>query len=535
MSYQVLYRAWRPNTFSEICGQDAIVRTLRRQVITGHIAHAYLFCGSRGTGKTTAAKVFARAINCRHPVNGDPDGTCDICKALQAETCMDVVEIDAASNNSVDDVRDMSEHIQYPPSMAKYRVYIIDEAHMLSKAALNALLKTLEEPPRHAVFILVTTEPQALLATTRSRCQRFDFRRISVPVMVERMHTVLKGIGREAEEEALHEIARAAEGALRDALSLLDSCLAFTDGILTLSLTQNVLGTAGRRTMFEFADALIDFDAGRALRIIGEAAEGGSDPSVFLRDATAHIRGLLLAAAAGDVTDLMDITPEDAARLSEQAGRTTQEHLSRLGELFLQSEADMKWISRPRTLLELLAVRACHPEKEEAAGENERLERIEKLLEKGVTVNAPAKPDKEKKTQGAAEKGARPAAGGSSAEPETPADTPPEEYLNAIAALKGSHPPLAPMLEHLRFLHLEGDTVTAEVSRSHSMAFRVLERQKAAVEEALAAAFGRPLKLNLCMPRAAAAQGEPGPSGISRKSIEDVLDAFGRDKIKYTD
>ena len=190
MSYQVLYRAWRPDTFSEICGQDAVTRTLRRQVVSGHIAHAYLFCGTRGTGKTTASKVLARAINCLHPVDGDPCGECEICKMLKSETCMDVVEIDAASNNGVDEIRDLREKVKFPPAVTKYKVYIVDEVHMLSTGAFNALLKTLEEPPEHAVFILATTEPHRLPATILSRCQRFDFHRISVDVIVARLKAI---------------------------------------------------------------------------------------------------------------------------------------------------------------------------------------------------------------------------------------------------------------------------------------------------------------------------------------------------------
>ena len=265
MSYQALYRAWRPGTFTEICGQDAITRTLKRQVMSGHIAHAYLFCGTRGTGKTTAAKVLSRAINCLNPKDGDPCRECEICRALQQENCMDVIEIDAASNNGVDEIRDLREKIKYPPAVTRYKVYIIDEVHMLSTGAFNALLKTLEEPPKHAVFILATTEPQKLPATILSRCQRFDFHRISVETIVDRLMVVLGGIGRTAEEDALYEIARAAEGAMRDALSLLDVCLSYTDGEVTGSLARDVLGTAGRSAMFEFTDALIKGDAGGAL------------------------------------------------------------------------------------------------------------------------------------------------------------------------------------------------------------------------------------------------------------------------------
>ena len=329
--------------------------------------------------------MLARAINCLHPVDGDPCGECEICKALKSETCMDVVEIDAASNNGVDEIRDLREKVKFPPSVTKYKVYIIDEVHMLSTGAFNALLKTLEEPPEHVVFILATTEPHRLPATILSRCQRFDFHRISVDVIVARLKVVLAGVGRAAEEDALLEIARAAEGAMRDALSLLDSCLSYTDGTVTLPLARDVLGTAGLSFMFDFADALAAFDAGRALTLIDEALSRGADPQVFARDATAHMRGLLLAAAVGDVAGLLEVTPEDAARFSEQAGRMGGERAARLMDLFMRAEPEMKWASQPRVALELAAVRACHPERpEEDASLGERVARVEKLMESGA-------------------------------------------------------------------------------------------------------------------------------------------------------
>ena len=343
MSYQVLYRAWRPGTFSEICGQDAVTRTLRRQVVSGHIAHAYLFCGTRGTGKTTASKVLARAINCLNPQDGDPCGECEVCRALKAESCMDVVEIDAASNNGVDEIRDLREKIKYPPTLTKYKVYIIDEVHMLSTGAFNALLKTLEEPPAHAVFILATTEPQKLPATILSRCQRFDFHRISVDTMVERMKVVLNGVGRTAEDEALREIGRAAEGAMRDALSLLDGCLSYTDGEVTLQLARDVLGTAGRGFLFDFAEKLIAFDISGALRDIDSLIAQGCDPQVFARDVVAHLRALILAGAVGDVSEMLEITPEDAQKFAEQAKKIDSSRAARLMDLYMHAESDMKW------------------------------------------------------------------------------------------------------------------------------------------------------------------------------------------------
>ena len=291
---------------------------------------------------------------------------------------MDVMEIDAASNNGVDEIRDLREKIKYPPTVTRYKVYIIDEVHMLSTGAFNALLKTLEEPPSHAVFILATTEPQRLPATILSRCQRFDFHRISIETIIERLMVVLGGIGRAASEDALYEIARAAEGAMRDALSLLDVCLSYTDGEVTAQLARDVLGTAGRGAMFDFTDALIDGDAGSALQQIDQVMRRGSDPQVFIRDTSQHLRAVLLAGAVGDgLTEILEVTPEDAKRFREQAAKIDPQGPQRMLELFMRAEPDTRWASRPRTLLELAAVRACRPDQEPDATVSERLERVD--------------------------------------------------------------------------------------------------------------------------------------------------------------
>ena len=522
MSYQALYRAWRPDTFTEIVGQDAVTRTLKRQVMTGRVAHAYLFCGTRGTGKTTAAKVLSRAINCLNPRDGDPCGECEICRALKAETSMDVVEIDAASNNGVDEIRDLREKIKYPPAVTRYKVYIIDEVHMLSTGAFNALLKTLEEPPQHAVFILATTEPQRLPATILSRCQRFDFHRIPIDVIVERLMVVLGGIGRSASEEALMEIARAAEGAMRDALSLLDVCLSYTDGEVSGQLARDVLGTAGRGAMFDFADALIDGDAGSALNQIDQVMRRGSDPQVFIRDTVAHLRGILLAGAVGDgLAELMEITPEDAARFAEQSKRIGPEALNRMLELFMRAEPDTKWASRPRTILELAAVRACHPEKEPDASVAERLERVEKLIESGAAARPARAAAPEPKP---AEKPV-PKAG------PTPADTPPQAWLDALAAIQEENPSIRAPLASMRFIRFDGRQVTVEFSKKNMMHMKLLERRKAQIEAALSDAFGQPVGLALTLEGQAA---KP-VSGVARDVINQSYDVFGRDKIEVVE
>jgi len=529
MSYQALYRAWRPNTFSEICDQDAVVRTLKRQVETGRIAHAYLFCGTRGTGKTTAAKVLSRAINCLSPVGGDPCGECEVCRALKSENCMDVLEIDAASNNGVDEIRDLREKIKYPPTLTKYKVYIIDEVHMLSTGAFNALLKTLEEPPKHAVFILATTEPQKLPATILSRCQRFDFHRISVEAIVNRLKVVLQGIGREATQDALDEIARAAEGAMRDALSLLDVCLSFTEGTVDAALARDVLGTTGRDFMFEFTDALIAWDAATALAKIDEAMRRGSDARVFSLDAAAHLRAVLLAEISGDTLDkIIEVTPEDAQRFREQAARADRAQLMRMMELFMRVEGEMKWATQPRTMLELAAVRACHPEQEEDARLAERIARMEKKIESGVFTAAPAaKAEPEPAAAPApAEKKAAPARKISA-----PAATPPQEYLDAMEKLGAENPSIRSMLPKMQFAGIEDGVVTVEFGRDGIMVKRVLESRIALIEAALSQCFGQEMHLRTRNAGEAPAK----TSTVAKKVIEQSYDIFGRENIELTD
>jgi len=530
MSYQALYRAWRPDTFSEMCGQDAITRTLRHQVMTGHIGHAYLFCGTRGTGKTTASKVLARAINCLSPVEGDPCGQCEICQTLKQENCMDVVEIDAASNNGVDEIRDLREKIKYPPAVTKYKVYIIDEVHMLSTGAFNALLKTLEEPPKHAVFILATTEPQKLPATILSRCQRFDFHRISVETITDRLMVVLGGIGRTASEEALYEIARAAEGAMRDALSLLDVCLSYTDGEVSAQLTRELLGTAGRAFMFEFVDSLIENDTGKALLQIDDMMRRGCDPQVFIRDTVSHLRAIMLAGSIKTgLAELMEITQEDAQHFYEQSERISNDKLMRIMNLFMRAEPDMKWASRPRTMLELATVRACHPETEEDSTVSERLERVEKMIESGnIVAKAPQSNGSKKAVpETKQEKPAK------QNKPATPSVTPPQQYLDAIEKLMQENPSIRSPLSSMRFIRFENNQVFVEFDKKQIMLMKVLERKKQLIDSSLSDAFGIPIGIVMCVEDDTNAP--KAVSEVARDIINQSYDIFGRDKIDIVD
>ena len=381
MAYQALYRQWRPVDFNAMVGQEAIVATLRNQVASGRIAHAYLFCGSRGTGKTSAAKIMARAVNCEHPDHGNPCGSCESCQRLLKEESLDVMEIDAASNNGVDEIRDLRETVKYPPQNQKYKVYIIDEVHMLSGAAFNALLKTLEEPPAHVIFILATTEPQKLPATILSRCQRFDFGRIPVHQIAARLREAAEGAGATASDMALQMIARAAEGGMRDALSILDMCLGYQSDV-TEELVRNVLGTADRSFLFHFADALRDEDPSTLMQLIDELMRSGKDPIVFAKDVSRHLRALLIAKSCpDDLANLLDLTKEDAAEYIGQAEGMTQTRLMNMLELFMSVEGDLRSASSPRMALENAALKACLRTGEtDAAALNDRIRTLEKQL-----------------------------------------------------------------------------------------------------------------------------------------------------------
>ena len=402
MAYQALYRQWRPTDFSSMVSQEAVVATLRNQITTGRIAHAYLFCGSRGTGKTSTAKIMARAINCEQPENGDPCGQCESCRRLLAEESMDVMEIDAASNNGVDEIRDLRETVKYPPQHGKFKVYIIDEVHMLSASAFNALLKTLEEPPAHVCFILATTEPQKLPATILSRCQRFDFGRIPAHQIAGRLRQAVEGASATATDNALHMIARAAEGGMRDALSILDMCLGYRNDV-DEELVRSVLGTSDKSFLFRFVDALDMEDASTVLGMIDELMRKGREPMVFAKDVSQHLRALLMAKACPDeLPALLDITLEDAEEYIYQSENLTVTRLMKMLEFFMATETELRWASSPRIVLENTALKCCLRTVEaDTAALNDRIAQLEKQiadltdkLKNGVVAAAPAKKEK---------------------------------------------------------------------------------------------------------------------------------------------
>ena len=359
MAYRALYREWRPKNFSQMVGQKAIIETLRNQVVSGRIAHAYLFCGSRGTGKTSTAKILAKAINCLSPENGDPCGHCDNCLRMENEETLDIIEIDAASNNGVNEIRDLRDTVKYPPQFGKYKVYIIDEVHMLTASAFNALLKTLEEPPAHIVFILATTEPQKLPETILSRCQRFDFGRISIPEITGRLREAVEGSGAKATDGALMLIARTAEGGMRDALSILDMCLGYRDDV-DEELVRSILGTSDSAFLFRFCEAFAEQNARDVFLLIDRLMRDGKDSAVFAKDICRHIRALLIAkTSAEDLPAVMDITEEEAREYIRQSEQFTLSRLMKILDQFLALETEMRYASTPRLALENTSLKCC--------------------------------------------------------------------------------------------------------------------------------------------------------------------------------
>ena len=366
MSYTALYRKWRPTSFEEVRGQDHIVKTLKNQINSGRIGHAYLFCGTRGTGKTSIAKIFARAVNCEHPVDGSPCGECSMCRQIAEGASLNVVEIDAASNNGVENIRDIREQVQYPPTDGRYRVYIIDEVHMLSIGAFNALLKTLEEPPSYVIFILATTEVHKIPITILSRCQRYDFKRISIDTIAGRLAELTQAEQIDVDDRALRYVARAADGSMRDALSLLDQCVAFHFGEkLTYDNVLKVLGAVDNRVFSKLFQAVLASDTKACIREIEEMIIQGRDLSQLVNDFVWYMRNLLIAKTTDEPGDMLDMSEENLAVLKEEAAGVDTETLMRYIRIFSELSGQLRYASQKRILVEIAFIKLTTPSMEQ--------------------------------------------------------------------------------------------------------------------------------------------------------------------------
>ncbi|MBQ1192616.1 MAG: DNA polymerase III subunit gamma/tau [Lachnospiraceae bacterium] len=388
MSYTALYRKFRPDSFNEVKGQEHIVTTLRNQIKSDRIGHAYLFCGTRGTGKTSIAKLFAKAVNCEHPADGSPCGECSSCKAISAGASMNVIEIDAASNNGVDNIREIRDEVQYSPTEGKYKVYIIDEVHMLSIGAFNALLKTLEEPPSYVIFILATTEAQKIPITIMSRCQRYDFKRITVDTIADRLAELAEREQLEIEEKAIRYIAKAADGSMRDSLSLLERCIAFyMDEKLTYDHVLEVLGAVDNDVFSSLLRYIISGDSVGCLHMLEEIIIRGRDLTQFVSDFTWYLRNLLLAKTSDNANEIIDMSEERLKSLKEEAELIEIPVIMRYIRICSELLNQMKFATAKRVLVEVALIKMTRPAMEkDMESLVDRIASLEAKLENGITV-----------------------------------------------------------------------------------------------------------------------------------------------------
>lgn len=390
MSYIALYRKFRPSEFDQVKGQEHIVTTLKNQIINNRLGHAYLFCGTRGTGKTSVAKIFAKAVNCENNINGNPCNECPSCKAIQNNSSMNVIEIDAASNNGVDNIRQIKDEVQYSPAEGKYKVYIIDEVHMLSIGAFNALLKTLEEPPSYVIFILATTEVHKIPITILSRCQRYDFKRISVDIITESLRSFVKQENAEADEKALRYIAKMADGSMRDALSLLDQCVAYhMNETLTYDHVLAVLGAVDTEVYSLLLKHILNKDTIFCIKKLDELVMQGIDLSQFIVDFTWYLRNLLLIKATDSIDEeLFNMSADRLVSLKEESELISSENLMRYIRIFSELSNQIKYASQKKILIELALIKLMVPQMEDNLDSlSERINVLEKKVEEGITVH----------------------------------------------------------------------------------------------------------------------------------------------------
>ena len=392
VSYTALYRKFRPQEFEDVKGQEHIVTTLKNQIKADRIGHAYLFCGTRGTGKTTVAKILAKAVNCEHPVEGSPCGECPTCKAIASGTSMNVIEIDAASNNGVDNIRQIREEVAYRPTEGRFKVYIIDEVHMLSAGAFNALLKTLEEPPAYVIFILATTEAHKIPITILSRCQRYDFHRISIDTIADRLSELMREEQIEVEERAIRYVAKAGDGSMRDALSLLDQCIAFHLGeTLTYDNVLEVLGAVDTEVFSRLLRQILEKNIAGAIHTLDELVNEGRELGQMVTDFTWYLRNLLLIQSSDGMEEVLDMSSDNLAALKEEASMVSPEVLLRYIRIFSELGNQIRYATQKRILIEIAIIKLCKPEMENSYDALlDRIESIEFRLEKGVVVQAAA-------------------------------------------------------------------------------------------------------------------------------------------------
>lgn len=389
MKYAALYRKFRPDNFDDVKGQEHIVTTLKNQVKSNRLAHAYLFCGTRGTGKTSIAKILAKSVNCESPIDGNPCNKCSMCLAINKHVSMNVIEIDAASNNGVDNIREIIDEVSYSPTEGNYKVYIIDEVHMLSIGAFNALLKTLEEPPEYVIFILATTEAHKIPITIMSRCQRYDFKRISINTISDNLKKFMAIENIDIDENALKYIAKTADGSMRDALSLLDRCIAFYYGNrINYDDVLEILGATDTQVFEKLLNYILKFNVTSCIELLEEIIINGRELSQFVIDFTWYLRNLLLVKTTQDAFRIIDVSSENFQRLQIIAQNVNENTLIRYIRIFSELSNQLKYSTQKRVMIEIALIKLCIPAMESDIGSIlERLRIVEQKIEDGITIN----------------------------------------------------------------------------------------------------------------------------------------------------
>lgn len=536
--YTALYRKWRPQKFEDLCGQDQIAITLKNELSSNRLSHAYLFCGTRGTGKTSTAKLLAKAVNCKSPVDHNPCNECESCKSINEGNSIDVYEIDAASNRGIDDIRNLREAIKFTPTLGKYKVYIIDEVHMLTNEAFNALLKTLEEPPEYVLFILATTEPHKLPATILSRCQRFDFKRISVEDIVERLRLVCREEGLNAEEDALRLIARNSDGAMRDALSILDQCSVYGDGTITHDSVLKVMGIVNDEYLFKIAECILREDASGAITIINEISSGGKDINQFIRDLMLHYRNLLMTKVVSRSEDVIDMSREGILQLKKLSESYDKNNIIRCIDILAELENEAKWSGNPRILLEIAVIRMCRLRSDDSLeGILSRLSKLEELISKGkFTVAAPESKQTSSSGDGKnnIEKKEKPAAAKtkSSANAVQGGGEILQKWQGFIQELKSRGKiKLRTYLAMAKPLKAEGGTLVLAYEKEDQFSKEALETpaNKSDVEAAALAYFGVPLRIKCII------NGEVQADDEQEDIVQAAVELVGKDKVEVVE
>lgn len=549
MAYIALYRKWRPQTFKDLVGQEHISRTLANAITSGHIGHAYLFAGPRGTGKTSTAKILAKALNCEHGPTPEPCGQCEQCRKIADGSSMDVFEIDAASNRGIDEIRDLRETVKFAPVDGRYKVYIIDEVHMLTTEAFNALLKTLEEPPAHVVFILATTEAHKVPPTIQSRCQRYDFKRITVEEIESRLRYITAEMKMEAEDEALAMIAIQADGGMRDALSILDQCAALAEGTITAERVRQILGLVGHDWIYKMTKALAARNVQEALQILAQLLRDGKDLKQVLSELSLHLRSLMIFQAAGTV-EAMDLYAEPQDVLQEQAKLFAPEVLPRMIARLHEAMTEMKWSPQPRITVEVALMELCRPEvasqrerEEQPAGQAQQIAarnpadeaRIAKLeaalaqvtaLLKQATAGAGVRPAVAPATGVPTPAPAPAAPAAAPAVTPAPADVPEEPaavdeaglqvWNQLFQSLREQHKaPILACIQNARFMGMTASQFQMRM-QSGLMASLVMRNYRKTIERILQELTGRELRL-VCSGEDAPMKAPPRPRPVAPK------------------